>query len=175
MLRNISQKISFRKQGFTLVELLVSVAILGAISLVTVQMLWDTLTVRSKQVSIENSSDNFRLLISTLSRSVQSAQQVSVPNSSTLEIKGSPCRTIRLTGDGSIEEAVDSSVGCVPPSSSFRKITKEGITITKFELLPEGSNLKSVTVAIQASFKDPLLPEPDEYSFQTTMVPRSVL
>lgn len=179
----MSPSIKKTSLGFSLIELLVATAILGSISLVGVQFLWDTLTTRSKQYSIEGSADNFRLLVSTLTKAIQSAKSVSVPESSKIEIKSNievtdePCRTIRLNStDGVIEQAIDDSLPtCTPPDDSqpFRPLTKEEINIQSLEFSPLGDSLQVVTIKIEGTYKDNLGEHP--ISFNTTVAPRTTL
>lgn len=157
--------------GFTLIELLVATVILAGISVVSVQLLWDSVSLRSKQTSIEQSSDNFRLLINNLTKEVQGAQSISVPNAETLEIVSSPCRTIRKTADGKgIEEATSTVDPCTPPTSGFVKITQDQFAVRTLEFTPLGTILKSVTMKIAGDYKDSLGNHPVD--FQTTISPR---
>lgn len=163
--------------GFTLVELLVAIAILGGLSLVGVQLLWDTLITRSKQYSIEESSDNFRLFASTLTKSIQSAATVSIPDSSTIKITGSPCRTLRFNFLAkTIEEAQKEAIGdppvCSPPDTGFIAVTKDKLTIQSVEFSPVSVLPSStITIKIQGFYKD----TQGEYliNFETTVTPRT--
>jgi prepilin-type N-terminal cleavage/methylation domain-containing protein len=64
--------------GFTLVELLVSVTILGLTSIIAVQSLYDSLSIRSKQQTIENSSDSFRIVVRLITNAVVEAKSVDI-------------------------------------------------------------------------------------------------
>lgn len=158
-----------------------AVAIFGGLSILGTQLLWDTLTSRARQTSNEDASDNVRLAVSTLTKAVQSAKSVSVPNPSTLQITGEPCRTVRLNStDHSIEEAIDStSPICTPPSSGFARITKGGVVIQTYdgslplEFSPVGSSLQSVTIKVKGIYKDNFGENP--INFETTVVPRVAL
>src|SRR3990167_2762375 len=63
-------------KGFTLVELLITIGILSILSMLSVRLLWDTLSIRSKQYAIEYSSDDFRLAISGMTNAIQSATTI---------------------------------------------------------------------------------------------------
>ena len=167
-----------KNSGFSLIELLVAVAIFAGISLVGVQLLWDTLTTRSKQYAIEGSSDNVRLLVSTLTRSIQSAKNVNVLDAWTVQITGNPCRTILLDNNEKIVEAIDANDPCSPPaagSGSFNPVTKEEILIknkqTNLPLFsPVGSFSKVITIEMNGIYKDSLGEHP--FNFKTTITPR---
>lgn len=170
MLRCIKKKNS----GFSLIELLVATAILGSISIVGVQLLWDTLSTRSKQYSIEGSSDNFRLVITNVTKAIQSAKSVSIPNSSTIEITGTPCRTIKLNADNqAIEQAIDDSPSCMPPDSGFLPITKEEIDVQTIDFSPIGDLVEVVTIKFEGTYKDSLGEHP--IYFNTSAAPRVTL
>lgn len=159
-------------RGFTLIELLIATAILGGLAVVGTQLLWDTITTRAKQSSLEGAQDNFRLVASTLTRAIQSAKSVNVSNATTIEIRGEPCRTVRLTGI-TIEQAIDSSSSCLPPTSGFVPLTKTEMNIQSLDFSPIGSLPKTVTIKIGGIYKDGLGEHP--LNFQTTVAPRITL
>ncbi|MFH1971261.1 MAG: prepilin-type N-terminal cleavage/methylation domain-containing protein [Patescibacteria group bacterium] len=163
-------------KGFTLVELLVATAIIGVVAVIGVQILWDTLSLSSKQNSIESSSENFRIFISSFTNSIQEAKNISILNSNTIQITGDICKTIKLnTAKKWIEEAQDKSVPCTPPplTSSFNQITQDQILINKFELSPIGPLLNTVFVQIEGVFKDSLGEHP--INFSSSVTPRVTL
>ncbi|MDP3955471.1 MAG: prepilin-type N-terminal cleavage/methylation domain-containing protein, partial [bacterium] len=92
MLQNIK-----KNHGFTLIELLVAVTIMGAISAVSVKLLYDTVSVRSKQYSIENSADSVRLILSTMSSTIQSGQNITFPSANSIKIMGYTDKTTNIT------------------------------------------------------------------------------
>ncbi|MDP3998941.1 MAG: prepilin-type N-terminal cleavage/methylation domain-containing protein [bacterium] len=158
-------------QGFSLIEVLVAIAILAGLSFVSTQLLWDTVTTRSKQVSIEGSSDNLRFFTQTLTKSIQSAKSVSIPDTSTIKVTAQPCRTLRFNSSlQTIEQAVDDSASCVPPTAGFQTLTKDQITVTFFEVSPVGDFPQAVTIKLQGTFKDGLGEHPID--FITTVSPR---
>lgn len=157
--------------GFSLVELLVATAIIGIISVIGVQLLWDTLTTFSKQNSIEASSENLRTFIDNFTNDIQEAKSISVPNSNTIEITGDICRTVKYNPTQKwIEEAYDRVVPCTPPDSSalFVKVTQEEILIDKFEILPVGLLPKTVFFQIEGFYRDSLGEHPIKFSSNIT-------
>lgn len=164
------------KSGFTLVELLVATAILGIISVIGVELLWDTLTTSSKQNSIEVSSENLRTFIDNFTNDIQQAKSISVPDKYTIEITGDTCRTIKHNAIQKwIEEAHDQSVPCVPPDSTafFTKVTQEGVVIDKFEISPTGLLPGTVFFQIEGAYKDSLGEHP--IKFRSSVTPRVTL
>lgn len=171
--------------GFTLVELLVAIVIFAGVSMVGVQLLWDTLSTRSKQTSIESSSDNFRLFVSTLTKAVQSARSVKVDPAdlskieitAKIDVTGEPCRTIKLnTTDQTIVQATDNTLPfCQPPddSASFSPLTKPEIKIQQLEFSSPGNSVQVVTIKIKGVYEDNLGDHP--LDFQTTIMPRITL
>lgn len=159
------------KSGFTLVELLVATAILGIISVIGVQLLWDTITTFSKQNSIEASSENLRTFIDNFTNDIQEAKSISVPNSNTIEITGNICRTIKYNPTQKwIEEAQDKSIPCTPPDSTalFIKVTQEEIVINRFEISPTGLLPETVFFQIEGFYKDSLGQHPIKFSSNVT-------
>lgn len=153
----MSPRIKKESLGFSLIEILVAVAILAGLSVVGTQLLWDTLTTRAKQTSIESASDNLRLFTSTITKAIQSAKSISIPDFSTIKITGDPCLTIRFnSGNKTIEQAIDSSSSCVPPSGGFKAITKSEMIIQNLEFSPAGGLPQVVTIKIDGIYKDGL-------------------
>src|SRR3989344_6901315 len=112
--------------GFTLIELLVAVAIIGVLSVVSVNLLFSTVLSRARQGSIQSSSEDVRNFISLLSKSVKESNKVDVVSATEIVTTGTICRTFHLEGT-SILLAQDNSSGCVPPTASpgDPKITDE--------------------------------------------------
>ena len=166
MLPNIN-----KNYGFTLVELLVAIGIIGIISVISTQLLWNTVTTRAKQESIEVSSENFRTFIKYLTNSIQEAGSINIPNSSTIEIKGKICRTIHLKAD-KIEEAQSFAANCLPPdtSASYLRVTPVGVELDTYTFSPTGLNPDSVTITIIGIYRDSLGEHP--INFVTSVTPR---
>lgn len=136
--------------GFTLVELLVAIAIIGIIATISTQLLWDTVTSRSKQDSIEVSSENMRTFIDNLTNYIQEANSITIPDSSTIKIKGDICRTIQYDSEKKkISEGIITTAGCEAPDMADIEITQEGIDITKFEFSPTGPHPSTVSLKIE--------------------------
>lgn len=164
----------------SLIELLVAATILSGLSLVGVQLLWDTLSTRSKQVSIEASSDNLRFLINTLTKSIQNADRVEVVDSATLKIKGDPCRTIKFDSENSlakqaINEIVPPEEECQPPeeTATFQSITKKTIKINHLGFFSESDPPRVINIKIEGYYQDNLGDHPIYY--ETAVAPRVTL
>ncbi len=154
-----------KQHGFTLIELLVAIAIFGALSLASVQTLWDTLTTRSKQYSIENSASAIRPIIATLLQAITSASSVTVVSATQIQITGAPCRTIQLNvATNALEQAVNASDPCTPPASGFVALTPPAVTITAFSLSPTGATPKVVLIAVGGTYNDSLGSHAFEYN-----------
>jgi prepilin-type N-terminal cleavage/methylation domain-containing protein len=162
-----------KSRGFTLVELLVATAIIGIVATISTQLLWDTVTNRSKQDSIEVSSENMRVFINNLTNYIQEADSINIPNDATIEIKANTCRTIRYnSADHNIEEAKITSDGCNAPDSTaiFSPLTQQDITINSFGLLPTGPNPSILTLTIAGTYQD--LGGEHPLNIVTTITPR---
>ena len=172
-----------KKYGFSLIELLIAMAIFSSLALVSVHLLWGTVSTRTKQSSIEEANDNLRLLVSNLTKEIQSAKSVSLDNCTlgichTLKISGDICRTIRWNTydptDQYVEEAVDSANPCQPPITNFSRISKKQIFIDTVDFSsPTGAGqAKIISIKISGLFKDNFGNHPIEY--ETTVTPRVV-
>jgi prepilin-type N-terminal cleavage/methylation domain-containing protein len=160
--------------GFTLVELLVATAILGGIAAVSVQLLYNTVITRSSQYAIEDSVETIRGVTGLISSSIKSASSINIPNSTTIEIIGQPCRTIRLnTSTSQLEQALDNLASCTPPSTGFYSITSDQLEITSFDLSPVTNLPEVVNISIEGIHHGRLSDHP--VSFKTSVVPRITL
>ncbi|MGD8744389.1 MAG: prepilin-type N-terminal cleavage/methylation domain-containing protein [Candidatus Woesebacteria bacterium] len=170
-------------KGVTLVELLVAVAILGIVSVISVQGLWDIVTSRNKQYQLENSSDLFRSFLSSVSRDLVESSEVKVISTSDLRVKGAKsCRVIRHNStDNSIEEFVDTTDGCeldcvddpvcLSSKGGFRKVSNESYDITKLEFSPVVDFPDSIGISIEGTFEDNLGSHNIDYT--TSVSPRT--
>jgi prepilin-type N-terminal cleavage/methylation domain-containing protein len=158
-------------KGFTLIELLVAVGIIAVLSVLSTQLLFNTVTSRAKQQSIAESSTAFRSITQTLATSIMEAKKVSVPDISTLKITANTCKTYHYnTTNKSLEVAEDINPSCIPPTSGFIRINNPDIEITKLEFTPVVSLSEKVNIVIEGESKNSLGSHP--FSFSTTVVPR---
>jgi prepilin-type N-terminal cleavage/methylation domain-containing protein len=168
---NISWLEKGQNQEVKLIELLVAIGIIGIISVISTQLLWNTVTTRAKQESIEVSSENFRSFIKYLTNSIQEAKSINISNSSTIEIKGTVCRTIHLDAH-KIKEAQNTAANCTPPVplASDLPITPVGVDITTFTFSPTGLQPNNVTITIIGKYIDSMGEHP--INFVTSVTPR---
>ena len=158
-------------KGFTLIELLVAAGIISVLAIFSTQLVFDSITTRSKQYSIQDSSDNVRTFLSDITDAVVGASQVAIPNSSTVEITSVVCKSFRYNAvELSIESAIDASAACAPPTSGFTKITRDDIEISLLQFGPVEASPDFVTLSLVGEYKDSLGSHP--FNYQTTLVPR---
>jgi prepilin-type N-terminal cleavage/methylation domain-containing protein len=150
MLQDINQQC-----GFTLIELVVATAIFGAVSLISVQMLWNTLSSRSKQYSIENSSSVMRPVLSTITQAIESATRINVSGSQ-IRIWGSPCRTIEWSG-GMIKQSIVDTPLCDPPLDATTSITPgpPDFTVDIFDIT-QTSSPTIINIKVRVTYQDKL-------------------
>ncbi len=160
-----------KPKGFTLIELLIAAAIIGSISILSVQSLWDVVSTRSKQYSLETSSDSVRLILNTISLAIQSGATINIPSSTVLQITGTPCRTLRYnSATFALEQAVTPGASCTPPTTGYSALTPANIKISSFSLSPTGPFPKFVSINIAGTYKDSL--GSHTFSYTTTVTPR---
>jgi len=167
-----------KNNGFTLIELMVATVIMAAVSLVSVQMLWSTVLVRSKQQSIEDSSDDIRQILSKISKNIVSAKKIISVTDYNMQIVDNSdyCHKIYLQSSVIIESNYSDS-GCVNIISPTLNLTSVKITnVSENPPVPlfkkeSGNNL--ITITIVGKIKDNL--GEHTISAATSAVPRNNL
>ena len=158
------------RQGFTLIELLIAVVIIGVISAVSTQILFDTVTVKSKQNALEQSSDSAYVIIEQIVASIKQAKSVNIPNANLIEIRGDVlCVNYRYDSVKlSIEKAEDTNPPCNP--SLYVSLTHKDSKITNFNFSPVGFLPDDVSILIEGEMENSLGLYP--FKYQTSVVPR---
>lgn len=158
-------------KGFTLIELLIAVAVIGTLSVVTTKLLFSSVLAKSKQQSIEVSTNTIHLFLAEVTKLIQEAQSVSLPSTNSIEIvNSSGCTRFRYI-TGSIEKAFDANTPC--NATTYSKVTDNDIKISslQFSKYPSVSYLpNSVAISILGVINDPFGEHP--FNYETTVFPR---
>lgn len=172
-MRGLIKKVDNLINGFTLIELLVAAAIIGVISIVSVNLLYTTVLTRARQDSIKASSEDVRSIFGNLSESIIQSDTVKLVGSTEIstkkEVEGADpdiCRTFKLNGT-TVELAEDISDGCSYPTSGFLVVTDPNTTVNVFDIT-ETDNLFEITISgtHQDSFGE------HDFNFNTSVIPR---
>jgi len=158
------------RNGFTLIELLIAMVVIGVISAVSTQILFDTLTVKSKQNSLEQSTDASYVIIEQIVSSLKTAKSVNIPNANLIEIQGDAlCVNYRYNlVNLSIERAQDVNPPCSP--DLYLTLTRQDTKITNFNFSPPGFLPENVSILIEGESQNSLGVHP--FKYQTSVVPR---
>jgi prepilin-type N-terminal cleavage/methylation domain-containing protein len=157
--------------GFTLIEVLVAAAIIGVLSVVSIQLLFDTISVKSKQQTLETSSDNAYVVIEQIAKSVKEAKSINVTDSGAkIEIVGRlTCVNYRFNSvDNSVEKAVDSASVCIP--TAYSSISQSDFKITNLSFSPVGPLPSNISILLEGEVKGTMGEHP--FSYQTNIYPR---
>ncbi len=156
------------QQCFTLIELLIAVAIVGVISVASVNLLFTTVLNRARQNSIQYASSDARNLIEIISKSIKQSTNVEASGSQ-LKITATTCRTLHLEGN-SVLMATISTPSCVPPSASSGdlKMTDVDTIITSFVVAKIGD---SISLLIAGNHKDAF--GKHDFSYDTVITKRT--
>lgn len=155
--------------GFTLIELLIAIAVISIISVVAIRVLYDTVATKAVHYAISGSNQEVRALIGTLTTAIQSANNVAIPNSTTLSLRGDPCQTIRQNGT-QLEIATAYGAGCIPPTSNFVPLTNSHLVVSNFSLSPITAMASYLNLYLDGTYTDNL--GTHAYQYQTTVNPR---
>lgn len=168
----MSHNISKSKFGFTLLELIVSIGILAAVSVVLIQGLYTIVSIRSKQQSIETSGAGVRTLFTTIVNSIEQAKTVTI-NGNIIQITDSNdpngCRTIQYypSPTSALFQAMPSPT-CSPNGTD--KFIPDNVSITSFTAVKNIAD-GSIAITMVGSYKDSL--GSHSFNYQTTAVPRT--
>ena len=159
------------RNGFTLVELLVAVAILGIISTISVQMLYDGVTLRAKQYSLETSSESIRMFVKQISTAIIGSENISISEDhSKIDItREDDCETYAFA-DQTIKYSKTTGDTCTPPDSVVPYLLNEEISISNLSFSSEGDPPRVVNIYLEGVYKDSLGDHPIKY--MTSVTPR---
>ena len=156
--------------GFTLIELLISAVIIGVLSIVTTQLLFNALTTKSKQNTLTLSSDTGYVVVEQISRNLKNAQGIEITAGNQIAITNqSVCINYRYNSSNlTIEKATDSNPPCNP--SVYFEITPQDFKVKNLYFSPEGTSAENVSLLIEADVKDSQGVHPVKY--QTSLKTR---
>jgi prepilin-type N-terminal cleavage/methylation domain-containing protein len=143
-------------KGFTLVELLVAIAIMSTIAVASTRLVFDAVSYRAKQYGVDESSEAVRSILSTLRQDVQSATGFPAVGS-TLTVTGYKsdgtqyCTTTKLNGNY-LESGKASTCGAIV----FTRLHSDLVTITAFNAQKDSSHLNMLNITISGKYKDKL-------------------
>lgn len=159
------------KKGFTLLELLVATTILSVISVVTTNILFETITTRSKQYSINSSNNEVRDFINEISKSIQEAYNIDIPNSNLILISGKECTAYKHNlVNSSIELATDTSSNCTPPTSGFVQVSSTNFKVDNLTFSPISNQTRSISLNLKGIYK--IANQSHDVNFSTTVFNR---
>ena len=162
-----------RKEGFTLVELLVAIGVMSVLVLVSTNLLVTTLTTDDKQQSILDATRNGRLILAKVTAAAKGSSSAVIPQPSTLQLSGTDCTTFSWTGVGQpVLMAVETGSGCTPPALGTNKISGDEVEVEDLTFVgsPPGEDFTSVEVNLSLSSTYPLAD--DSLVFKTTVALR---
>jgi prepilin-type N-terminal cleavage/methylation domain-containing protein len=162
--------VSTNIKGFTLVELLIALGIIAGLSVAATALLWDMITVQSRQAAATTGNHQAQLLVHTLSKHVQAARTVSVPNAHTLELRGTDCITYRYIP---INQHLERATFVCGSSPVFETIHPASMKITTFALSPVMPQTSLVNLTLSGQVEDTVTTHP--FSIHTTVTKRSNL
>lgn len=174
MSQNINKKPVKIFQGFTLIELLIAVVIFGIISIISVQGLYDIVSIRAKQQTIEDGSDTVRVIARQISKSVTEANSVNVIENSMLETKNPlECHTFQYDSSSGliwhkIEYSTEDTVCVAPEPTIDNAIITDDLVINSFTLTPLGTHAKAIHLTIEGTYENSLGDHPVKYSTTIT-------
>lgn len=172
---NTNHHIKNNQRGFTLIELMIAIAVMGVISIIAVRGLYDVVLMRAKQQTVEDTADSFRTITRTITKAVIESQNVYVPNNSEIRITGEKaCQTYKFDASQKAILFYEIFPGpCTPPdpaTSAAANITGNDIEITSLIFSPVNSASNVIVMQIEGVYKNSLGDHPIKY--ETTMTPR---
>lgn len=149
--------------GFTLIELLIAAVVIGILSIVTTALLFNAVTIQTKQDAIEASSDSAYAVLSQITKDIKSAQSVNIPATDSIEITGKDtCTAYRLNATTlKIEKAQSPNPPCSP--SAYSTITADNINVSTLTFSPVTTLPENVTIYIEGVVTDSLGTHPLNY------------
>lgn len=156
--------------GFTLIELLVATVIIGVLSIVSTRLLFDAVTIESKQSTIDTSSDSGYFILEQIARNIRYAKNVNITSNSEIKLTyPSDCINYRFNATNNIiEKATDSNPPCNP--SGYTAILPDEFFISNLNFSPIGMSPENVSIKVEGEVRDSLGIHPVIY--ETNIVPR---
>lgn len=148
-----------KDKGFTLIELVVSIAVMSVIAVVTTGMLFAGMTWADKVRSIEDVSENVKVLGRAIRIAVEGASDISGGNGTLLVVGDEGCWSFvwdQLSGVVNYEHVAGG--GCVPNPNPTGLILGDGIIVQalNFDIVDLELGGRQVVVAGSLSKKYPL-------------------
>lgn len=165
---------NINQQGFTLVELIITIGLIVALSVSITSLLWDMVTTKSRHSAASTANAHIASLTHRFSRHIQSAKTIHLPDTTTVQLTDDTCRTYRYNAlSKSIEVATDTTDPCTPPTSGFSQILPDSFILNSFQAVYADAGNTTLNLIFEGEVKDALTTHP--FSFTTTVTQRSTL
>jgi prepilin-type N-terminal cleavage/methylation domain-containing protein len=166
------------KKGMTVLELLISIAVLAVIALISVVFLYQTLTSRDQVLTLSLVDEAGQNIMERISGSIRKASSLSVKQSGTvLEANSDKCEVYSLQGSAIYYDEGDVGGLCPTPSENTRvsgtqvQITNaQNPVITLFTGSPTDNAATNITIKLRVKALKPFVV--NEITLQQTIARR---
>jgi len=124
-----------RDRGFTLLEILVAIAVMSVIGVVTTAMLFSALSWRDKLLAMEQVEESNRVIRRMMERAVGEAEEIEVENNTLRTSKTGECWS--FSWQDVTEELTyshDQTVDCVPEVDPAGELLPQVVRVRDFEI-----------------------------------------